>query len=239
VKNVGYQETLARIIKESGLTLREIAEKCREIGIKIDSSYLSKLQTGKQAPASDEINIAIAKICGVDADLLVYEKYMEKVPPYIRDFIKKTLEDVRNVMVSVYTKLAPSNMHSLIKDQVKNISDTELIKEALKVGIVKLPINDTEIEVSSTALAEIEITDDSMEPRIPKGSKLHFQVPLYLEPGDIIVAEIEEGNYMIRRYIPLDEKIVLISENIKYKPQIFLKDQIKIVGKVKSITTEL
>jgi len=51
-----YSKVLTRIIAESGLTAKEVAEKCNEIGNGIDTTRLSKLQNGRLAAPSEKVS---------------------------------------------------------------------------------------------------------------------------------------------------------------------------------------
>lgn len=86
---MGYKELLSDLVKNSGLTLREIADKCKELGISIDPSYISKLQTGKQAPPSDEVSRILAEALGADPIELIWLSYTEKAPDEIKPSLKR------------------------------------------------------------------------------------------------------------------------------------------------------
>ena len=62
-------------------------------GVSINPSYISKLRTGKQPPASDDVNIAIAKACGFEKQIedFLFEAYLEKSPEYIKIYYLKLL----------------------------------------------------------------------------------------------------------------------------------------------------
>jgi len=78
-----YQETLKAAINKSGKTLSRISKECFLYGVDISPSYISKLQNGDQAPATDGINLALARVLGLDEEDFVLLAYREKIPPEI------------------------------------------------------------------------------------------------------------------------------------------------------------
>lgn len=79
-----YAQLLSSHIKHSDLTLREIAHQCKERGYPIDPSYISKLQTGRLPPPSEEVSHVLANVLGAQAEELIYWGYIEKAPQVIR-----------------------------------------------------------------------------------------------------------------------------------------------------------
>ena len=80
---MSYQETLKMAIGRSGKSLSRIAKECFLHGVDISHTYICKLQNGKQPPASDEVNRALAKALDMDEDEFVLSAYREKIPPEI------------------------------------------------------------------------------------------------------------------------------------------------------------
>ena len=62
-----YAKLLNQLIEESGMTAKDVAQKCADHGVSITPSYLSMLRNGagKRMP-SDEVSRAIAKALGKD-----------------------------------------------------------------------------------------------------------------------------------------------------------------------------
>lgn len=88
-----YKELLSFHVKKSGLSLRQIAQHCKDRGQKIDSSYISKLQNGHLPPPSEGISKILADVLGGDADTFVYLGYLAKAPYVIR----KKLENISDL----------------------------------------------------------------------------------------------------------------------------------------------
>lgn len=82
-----YSEMLRQAISSTGLPLRRIANKFDDYGVNIDPSYLSRLQTGKSSPATDDINKIIAMVLGIDEYKLRLAAYLGKIPDDLQKHI--------------------------------------------------------------------------------------------------------------------------------------------------------
>lgn len=246
---MSYSETLARMVENSGMTLKDLADKCKQSGVRIDPSYISKLQTAKQLPASDEINIAIAKACDSEPDILLYEAYMEKAPEMIREFIKKLTKLLKiNAKLSLLSQV-PKEIEDLIEEQINGASEYELIQlfltmdteklESIGSGLVVKDHSDKDVRLLVNDFLNLNMPDDSMAPIINKGARVQIEGREYVKSGDIVVAVMEDKSYLIRRFISLGDKVVLIAENSSYEPLTIEKTAINLAGRVKSITMEL
>lgn len=272
-----YRKILSKIVQNSGMTLKEISEKCMEFGVKINPSYISKLQSESQAPASDEINIALSKVCGLDPDILIFEAYKEKAPQVVKNFLELVLYEMRKAE-DIISRDIISNME--LNDEDKRSyseertfsSDLFLIKKYLEnpnffqmmysvIGLIhNKHIVDPEESSKINLLLEIFdkkgyddkkideqlmpirnrhiITDDSMEPRIPKGSLVHYVSPEYISHGDIVICASDNGT-VIRRYLELGEIVLLVSDNLSYRPIKFDPHDYSLLGKVDKITVNI
>lgn len=84
---MNYTTLLNQIINESGMTLKEITQKCKEAGEDITSNYLSVLKTVEGKTASDKISHIIAKVCNAKYEnILIVQAYIDKAPKPIMDF---------------------------------------------------------------------------------------------------------------------------------------------------------
>jgi repressor LexA len=82
-----YKKILKEAIQATGLTLRRVSFKFDECGTNLDPSYLSRLQTGKLPPASDELNKKIAEVLDINETTLRLAAHLSKIPedllPYL------------------------------------------------------------------------------------------------------------------------------------------------------------
>lgn len=239
---LNYYELLNKMIEESKLTHKEIAEKCMEYGVRINPSYISKLKTGKQPPASDDVNIAIAKACGFDNfDDFLFEAFLEKAPVYIRDFITNLVKSFRAIIKSTYRTQFPKELLPILEEELNKYSDNAIIKMALP--ILQSIQNQLDHNINSAdytpTIRSLRIEDESMSPRIPKGSIIHLEEPTNINNGDFVVIKLGENLYT-RRYVEVKDSIVLLSENYKFDPIVIEKaDKSLIIGKVVKITIDI
>lgn len=77
-------------IEASGMSSQKIVDKMRMLGVNLDRSYISMLKNGRtKNPASDEVNIALAKVLGIDPSILRIAAVKEKISPELYQLIKK------------------------------------------------------------------------------------------------------------------------------------------------------
>lgn len=74
-----YSEVLTRWIDESGLSLREIEDRCIAAGQKVTYSYISKLRSGAVDPPSLAITAAISEALGKDPTYLQMLQMVERM----------------------------------------------------------------------------------------------------------------------------------------------------------------
>ncbi|MEK3987427.1 hypothetical protein MHB77_29280 [Paenibacillus sp. FSL K6-3166] len=89
---MNYAELLKNFINRSKLTLDDISLELEKRGLSASKQYLSRLQNGKNPPASDALNRALAEITGGDVDSLLLAGHIEKAP----DEIKPILAEASN-----------------------------------------------------------------------------------------------------------------------------------------------
>jgi transcriptional regulator with XRE-family HTH domain len=246
-----YHELLSKMVLQSGMTLREISQKCKENGVKVDPSYISKLQSGNYSPASDEVNIAIAEACGHSPDELLYAGYIEKAPPMIQDFITQLLGFFRKTARSL-TEQVPAKTSQMIEQEFINLSDQDLVqriltqKEILEFLSRLAAKQDTDLnefkesyfdEISKTLLG-ITMADNSMEPLIPEGARIHLrQDPLV--SGNIYAISAPDGRLLIRRCVFQDRKAILIAEHRSAPPETYPLSALVFSGRVVSMAVSL
>ncbi|MET3291831.1 UNVERIFIED_CONTAM: hypothetical protein ABID98_004401 [Brevibacillus sp. OAP136] len=244
---MGYYETLIEMIGKSRLTLQDIADKCEsDYGVKINRSYISKLQTKRQAPASDEVNVAIAKVCGGDVERFRYEGYIEKAPAYIKDFIGLLTSTLKRMAISKLESLVSGDDLERVITGLNNTPDLELVTK-ITASLDNAPnmqseyynVSKNESNLKVTPLLGARMNDDSMEPRIPKGSILNLVNPDELSNGDIVLIRESNNLFLVRRYIILSQGIIFLTDNPSYEPIEPDKFSFEIIAKVKSVTINI
>lgn len=246
---MSYSDAMKKMIQKSGFTLQDIANKCSDAGVQITPSYLSKLQSGKQAPASEEVNIAIAKACNGDPDDLLFEAYLEKAPTLLKDFTTKLISSLKKIMINVI----PDDMPKLTKQATINhinfMSDRELISmiahdeddplTTLGNTYIGKDFLAENLSIPVNPIIGIPMPDDSMMPIIPKGAPLQLTSHLKFKDGDIVVVETPDKNILVRRFVKLGAQTALIAENREFESITLKRKDIKVIARVKSYLQEL
>jgi SOS-response transcriptional repressor LexA len=250
---MSYSKTLSQMIEKSGLTLKAIADHCNQMGVKIDQSYISKLKTGKLPPASDDVNEALAKVCGGDLEEFSYEAYLEKAPLFMKENIKQLIAAHKELhfsnLKSSFDEIPEEDLQRIESD-INNMTDIEIFRLTKKINddlpnlkaelySMKKKINGEIDEYQTYPIYGVTMNDDSMEPRIPKGANLGLVGLEHLKSGDIVIAKIDDNSFVIRRCLFIDEKIVLLSEKLNYDPIIAADESIELVGKVNHVRINL
>lgn len=238
---MSYSEVLSKMIKESGLTLKEIAEQ-----VKVDPSYLSKLQSGKQSPASDEVNTAIAKACKANPDLLIFEGYLDKAPDVVKRYISKSTDSIKDMLLRFVCNVRDDNDVYHFKKRLDNMSPLDFINAMLSDTSSFFKVDDgLSIEVSRSdsndyspignPLFGIPVFDNSMEPLIKKNALVNLdQIYSDVKEGDIAVINTPLEKGLIRQVFFIDDKVVLIPQNNEYPKEVYDKSEIEFVGRVGS-----
>lgn len=252
---MSYSKFLTEIIKNSKKSLRQISLECKnKYNVKATASYLSKLQTGGQTPASDNVNIAVAKVCGVNPDDLLFEANLERAP----EDVKKLVDIMVNFIKSMYIsfKGADTTNNEEVETEINrylNMNNRQFLKEMLENSIdfenpleIDIPLQEN-IENENNKVNDLfmkfsigfKMLDSSMFPVIQEGAKIELDTTAELKNGDIVAVVISEDKYLIRTYVKSGENIILIPENKNFETLTFKESDIDIRGKVKSITIDL
>lgn len=247
---MAYSDTLYKAIEESGLSLNEIAKRCTEHGISITYSYISQLRAGKIPPPSNEISEALAAVCGIDKNKLVLEAYLDKAPKVIMDFIYKVRYFDKLKYKTVFSSGLPLDQKDIESriELFKSLIDEEplsnYIIEYLKKAdefYIRAEVNNLEDFLSyGEPEAFIEMKDDSMEPIIPFKCNVALSNNPNYTSGDIIAYSLKADNGVsIRKCLINDESITLIPINNEYEIHTYNKKDMLVLGKVKSIISDI
>lgn len=83
-----YAELITEKINTSGLSLNDVVFKCSQKGLKITTSYISKLKNGKMPPPSDDVSRVLAEVLEIDPEWLVITGYLERAPNEFKKVFK-------------------------------------------------------------------------------------------------------------------------------------------------------
>lgn len=253
---MSYANFLSNTIKNSGYSLRAIASLCeKKYNVKITASYLSRLQQeGNRNPASEKVNIAIAKVCGINPDDLIFEADLERAPENVKNVVDLMVNYIKSMYISLIpnVNIKDSKAQEIFESEMNkyiNMGTREFITELLNQELdLENPLEkdfsiseeDNEIlnEMFMKFTVGIKMLDNSMFPIIKQGAKLELVKLEEYYNGDIISVELNNTN-LIRTYVESGNNVVLIPANQDFETLTIPKKDIEIKGKVKSYTIEL
>jgi repressor LexA len=260
---VDYAELLRTYIKNSRLTLDEISEKLEEKGLTASKQYLSKLQNGKTAPASEKLNQALAEITDGDAHALILLAYLEKAPEEIKSDIDmyfimndKDGKEVTYIGEAKRSEWLKDRFAAHKKENTYAAKDFSSIKKVLTVPVLGhiaagLPIlaeehihsymdipNPNNYDVGE--LFVLVVKGDSMEgSRIYDGDKVIVKIQPDVESGEIAVVNVNGDEATLKKVKKLENgQVWLFPSNDKYDPLLLDNEKARIIGKVIQVIFE-
>lgn len=113
-----FTELLNIIIKESGLTNKEIIEKCKEAGEPITPNYLSILKNDTNKIPSEKVALTLAKVCNAKYEnILVVQAYLDRAPQPIKEFIEAVkeseIEEIKYIFEQTKTEIKKEDLVKL------------------------------------------------------------------------------------------------------------------------------
>lgn len=242
-----YSRLLAKIIAESGYTSKEIVEKCNELGNGIDTTRLSKLQSGKLPAPSEKVSRDIARVCNADERKLVIEGYLEKAPKEIIDTFIILKTNTILAGLQIFENIVTQEQFNLIKNELENEPLADYIVELLdsKDDIVDISsdgfdINSNDFKFRIEEPIALPINDNAMFPIIPKNSKISLKLQNEYANGDILALKVKQQENTLVRYVLFnDNNIILTPLNKEFEQLIYKIDDVQILGKVAKVITEI
>ncbi|MGP9039776.1 LexA family protein [Cytobacillus kochii] len=124
---MNYSELIDSYIRNSEMSLAEIAEKMRsEKGVKVDRTYISKLRKNPKYAASEEINRAFAEVTGGDVNKLVWAGLVYGSHPSVRDMLMLIGDEVIEIAMKINNKI-PGYFNLSDDEQIKYENDIDVI----------------------------------------------------------------------------------------------------------------
>lgn len=252
---MSYSNYLSNVISQSGLSLRKIATLCdKKYNVQITASYLSKLQKeGNKNPASEKVNTAVAKVCGINPEDLNFEADLERAPETVKEVINELIEFIKRFLVQTNDNFNTSNeeLKTNVESEINkyvNMSTREFLKSVMQYSELEqqenpfelgFDLNEDNIEDLLMKFSiNIPMEDNSMFPLIKQGAKIELVKLDEYSNGDI-VSVIVNDKTIIRTYVDSGNNVVLIPANQDFETLTIPKKKITINGKVKSYTVDL
>lgn len=255
-----YTALLNKLIENSNLTVKEIAEHCTESGTKITAAYISTLRnaTDNRSP-SDDVSRALAKACGAkNENVLVIEAYLDKAPKEFSGLMSFVRNAVIETIAGAFENQFPKEMIDKVREQVQkmpvadlviSLNEQETTDFTKQLGTLNIThdekYTDWNLHAELKRAVGFEVKDDSMFPTIPKGSKVTLEMktlPEYTD-GDIL-AFIKKGEQDIqyRKVVFLDEEhnaFAMIPINSEYSTKTYTAKDVTVLGKATQVISEL
>lgn len=213
--------------KQNNLTMEELGQKLGKA-----TSSISRWVSGERYPKIEEIE-QIAIFFNTDIYTLIFGfNYNENSKSNILT-VYNQLTDIRKHKVYSYAQQQLDEQNSNLNEKRSiYVVGTSAAGEPIEYGDFDSEMIQT--DVPAKADKAIHIKGDSMEPKIASNSIIFYHEQPTLEIGEIGIFEINGSAVTCKKYYVDYEskKIILKSINPKYEPMYFVRDQVRILGKV-------
>lgn len=242
-----YADILRNAIDKENLSQGEISNKCKELGAPISRGQLNKIISGKVTPPQENVSRALAKICNIDERTLVLSGYLEKAPKELRDFFNKLQDFCMNTSLLIsetdYNNDLIEDLKNCYREETREQFILTILDMNFNINVLKdIASNNTLANFQNINNIEdltfITMEDDSMERKIPKGSKLRLIIPKKYNNGDIVLVETKNTRF-IRVLFNIGKDIALFPFNSNYTSLLLKNGDYKIIAKIKSIEIAL
>lgn len=256
-----YTKLLNQLIDASGLSAKEIAERCTELGQRITASYISILRKPENARIpSDDMSRVLAKVLGAEhQELLVIEAYIDKAPPEFSGvlyFLKKAValsimsnfvnavgQDEMNLLIERYNEMPMASIVIAYQEMMGSETTEKLPGPANFLS--ETTEDEYSVDVHMSAASGFLVPDDSMFPTLPKDSRVTIETKQMEEyqDGDILCFILKgEKEIQYRKVGFLDDEhtqMAMFPLNDKYKTKTYSIDKISVLGKVNRVVVGL
>ena len=155
----------------------------------------------------------------------------------------------QNELLNVYNKLESKRQAKVYDYASRQLDEQNGIQEDKVVYLVRgrqsaagsmIHVDDVDAEmgvlpssiVPNGANELVQITGDSMEPLIKKGSEVYLRYQPTVEDGEIAIVRIEDEGVTCKYLFRDGENIILKSENSKYDDIVVDANKVSVIGKV-------
>lgn len=256
-----YSQLLKQLMEKKKLSNKSLSKLCTKYGEPIAESYISKLLKGEEnIVPTEKKNEVLAKVLGVDVNILNLEAFLDKCPEEILNFLNMARTSIFYTATNIYNnKFSPEEfekMEEFLKEcplgefliKINEFSGKEKVTKDNNKIISKIEGENPEtVVLQLPTLIGIPIKDESMAPLIPAGSNVTLELSTDYESGEILCLQKKGSDtFIIRTCLFLKGsylkggKVILQPMNFQnYKTEEVNSNDIVIVGKVKSVVKEL
>ena len=182
-----------------------------------------------------------------EEDILKYCKALGVSPQTLFDMSSK--KRTSKELSIIYNKLESKRQSKVYDYASRQLDEQNGIQEDKVVYLVRgrksaagsmIHVDDSDAEmgvlpssvVPSGANELVQITGDSMEPLIKKGSEVYLRYQPTVEDGEIAIVRVEDEGVTCKYLFRDGENIILKSENSKYDDIVVDANKVSVIGKV-------
>ena len=249
-----YTRLLNQLIDDSGLTAKEIAERCTEQGQAITASYVSILRKeANERTPSVEVSQALEKVLKAPEDILVLEAYLDNAPEVLMQVLRTALQRILEFTFRAIDGAMPIGEveKEAMEAQIEQMPLSHLVfslREQLTQSFFEQNIlassemiDETQLNVSMQANVDFDIPDSAMQPLLPEGSKAKLKFQMEFQSGEVVaVISLADKNMIFRKlYDTKDGKRMLMPLNPAFDVMEFDSASMLIFGRVEAVVTQL
>jgi hypothetical protein len=212
---------------ENSLTMEELG---RRLGK--NKSSISRWISGERYPKIEEIE-EIAKYFNTDVETLIFG-FNTKINDITS--IYNQLTTTRQGRVYNYAEEQLNEQNGQIHED--NIVPIVFGRQSAAGSMIYVDDVDAEMGVLPSSIVPnganelVQITGDSMEPIIKKGSEVYLRYQPTVEDGEIAIVRVEDEGVTCKYLFRDGENIILKSENSKYDDIVVDAEKVSVIGKV-------
>lgn len=212
---------------ENSLTMEELG---RRLGK--NKSSISRWISGERYPKIEEIE-EIAKYFNTDVETLIFG-FNTKINDITS--IYNQLTTTRQERVYNYAEEQLNEQNGQIKED--NIVPIVFGRQSAAGSMIHVDDSDAEMGVLPSSIVPnganelVQITGDSMEPLIKKGSEVYLRYQPTVEDGEIAIVRVEDEGVTCKYLYRDGQNIILRSENPQYDDIVVDAEKVSVIGKV-------
>ena len=213
------------LCNQKGWSLSEFARKL-DLPKSSISRYFNK---SRQFPINkinifaDTLGVSSEYLLGIkisNNDLLdIYNKLDSKRQTKVYDYASRQLDEQNGIQEDKVVYLIRGRQSAA--GSMIHVDDVDAEMGVLPSSIVPNGANEL-----------VQITGDSMEPIIKKGSEVYLRYQPTVEDGEVAIVRIEDEGVTCKYLFRDGENIVLKSENSKYDDIVVDAEKVSVIGKV-------
>lgn len=212
---------------ENSLTMEELGKRLGK-----NKSSISRWISGERYPKIEEIE-EIAKYFNTDVETLIFG-FNTKINDITS--IYNQLTTTRQERVYNYAEEQLNEQNGQIHED--NIVPIVFGRQSAAGSMIHVDDSDAEMGVLPSSVVPsganelVQITGDSMEPIIKKGSEVYLRYQPTVEDGEIAIVRVEDDGVTCKYLYRDGQNIILRSENPKYEDIVVDAERVSVIGKV-------